>query len=56
MKLKITFSENRSKFISVIIRTISLLIPLESVSILLNEDYSMWHDNLSKTRVVENNK
>lgn len=36
-----------------LIRTITRLIPLEPLSLFFSEDNTMWHDSLSKTRVVK---
>lgn len=39
--------------IQVLIRTISRFIPFEPFSIFLDEDKMMWHDKLSKTKVID---
>ena len=41
------------RFIQVLKRTVTRFIPLEPFSILLDEKREMWHDKLSKTKVVD---
>jgi len=41
------------RFIQVIGRTLMRLVPFDPFSIFLNEERRMWHDNVSKTRVVD---
>ena len=41
------------RFIKVLIRTISRFIPFEPFSIFLDEEKRMWHDKLSKTKVLD---
>jgi uncharacterized RDD family membrane protein YckC len=44
---------NAKRFIQVLKRTASRFIPLEPFSILLDEKREMWHDKISKTKVVD---
>ncbi len=56
LKFKIEGMEeflNAKRFIQVLKRTISRFIPLEPFSILLDENREMWHDKISKTKVVD---
>ena len=56
LKFKIEGMEeflNAKRFIQVLKRTISRFIPLEPFSILLDEKREMWHDKISKTKVVD---
>lgn len=56
MGLKIIGLENlpiRQKMIQVLVRTLSRLIPFEPISLFLTEEgKTMWHDRISKTKVV----
>ena len=53
MKLKVIQTGNKNKFITIFIRTISRLIPLDLVTFLIFEN-ELLHDKISKTKVVEN--
>ena len=56
LKFKIVGVEeslNIRRFIQVLKRTVSRFIPLEPFSIFLDENWEMWHDKFSKTRVVD---
>ena len=53
MKLKIIQTDNKNKFTTIFIRTISRLIPLDLVTFLIFEN-ELLHDKISKTKVVEN--
>ena len=54
-KSKVVLIEDRKKkYGYILVRTISRLIPFEPLSIFFNSDYIMWHDKLSKTRVINN--
>ncbi|PIE50249.1 MAG: hypothetical protein CSA38_04145 [Flavobacteriales bacterium] len=48
MKLKVSYEKNR--FLSILIRTLSRLIPLELISFLILKD-QLLHDKISKTKV-----
>jgi uncharacterized RDD family membrane protein YckC len=41
------------RLIQVLKRTLVRLFPLDPFSIFLNEEYKTWHDQVSKTRVVD---
>ena len=51
-KTKVEYISNQNKFLSILIRTISRLIPFEPLSIFLSDEHTMWHDKLSKTKLV----
>ena len=53
MKLKVIQTENKNKFTTIFIRTISRLIPLDLATFLIFEN-ELLHDKISKTKVVEN--
>jgi uncharacterized RDD family membrane protein YckC len=53
LKLKIIQTDNKNKFITFFIRTISRLIPLDLATFLIFEN-ELLHDKISKTKVVEN--
>jgi uncharacterized RDD family membrane protein YckC len=54
--LKVVFlNESKENFILVLFRTISRFIPLDTISILFNSDALMWHDKLSKSKVIITN-
>lgn len=56
LKMKIVGFDNNNKFLlfkQVIIRNLTRWIPLDQVSIFFNDNYLMWHDIISKTKVVE---
>jgi uncharacterized RDD family membrane protein YckC len=56
LRLKVICLENKSfknKIVTIFIRTISRLIPLEPFSIFFNKKEKMWHDSLSNTCVEE---
>ena len=44
---------NKKRFIQIMKRTASRFIPLEPFSILLDEKREMWHDKISKTKVID---
>lgn len=46
-------SLNLSRLLQVFKRTISRFIPFEPISILLDEERIMWHDKISKTKVID---
>ncbi len=46
-------SKGMEKFIQVLGRTLMRLIPLDPFSIFFNEERIMWHDRVSKTKVVD---
>ena len=46
-------SNGKLRFKQVLIRNIVKLIPIEPFSIILNEEYRMWHDIASKTTVID---
>lgn len=46
-------SKDMGKFIQVLGRTLMRLIPLDPFSIFFNEEKTMWHDSVSKTKVVD---
>ncbi len=52
------FDESLSlnRLFQILKRTLSRFIPLEPFSILLDEEREMWHDKLSKTKVVDARK
>lgn len=55
LKLKIIGFDNSNKFIlfkQVIIRNLTRWIPLDQVSIFFNDNYLMWHDEISKTKII----
>ena len=53
MKLKVVFFTSKGeKLNAIIIRTLSRLIPFDILSFALNNKGDLWHDTLSKTRVV----
>ena len=50
---RVEFVGERERHLGLIIlRTISRVIPLEPFSIFFDDEYKMWHDKLSKTRVT----
>ena len=51
-KTKVEFVEANNKTLQIFIRTLMRFIPLEPLSIFFFNDDSMWHDRVSKTRVV----
>jgi len=53
-KLKIHYIGNNIFFVSILIRTISRLIPFDVFFLLLNNENLLLHDKLSKTIVVNN--
>ena len=53
MKLKVIQTDNKNKFATIFIRTISRLIPLDLATFLIFEN-ELLHDKISKTKVVEN--
>ena len=53
MKLKVIQTDNKNKFTTIFIRTISRLIPLDLATFLIFEN-ELLHDKISKTKVVEN--
>ena len=44
---------NLGHFLQVLKRTLSRIIPLDPISIFFDEDWIMWHDKLSKTKVID---
>lgn len=46
-------SNGKLRLKQVLIRNLIKLIPIEPFSIILNEEYRMWHDMVSKTTVVD---
>ncbi len=46
-------SKGMVRFIQVLGRTLMRLIPLDPFSIFLNKEKTMWHDSVSKTKVVD---
>jgi len=57
LKLKIIGYErgNKKKLIKqILIRNLVKFIPLDPFSIFLYNDYQMWHDMVSKTKVIDN--
>lgn len=56
MKFKITgFAESKSwtRLKQVLLRNVIRLIPIDPFSIFLNEEHRMWHDSISKTKVID---
>ena len=56
LKLKIVGVERKKlneRFFQILVRTIVRFIPFEPFSIFLNEEKVMWHDRLSKTKVID---
>lgn len=53
LKLKIEQTKTNNKYLSIFVRTISRLIPLDLATFLIFEN-ELLHDKLSKTKVVEN--
>ncbi len=55
-KIKVLGFENinkKARLKKTIIRNISRLIPFEPFSVLLSNEYEMWHDSLSKTKIID---
>jgi uncharacterized RDD family membrane protein YckC len=52
MKLDVVFLFENKLFVHLFIRTVSRLIPFDLISIFLNDEQEMWHDKLSKTKVI----
>ena len=45
--------DKKRRLFQILKRTIFRLIPFEPLSIFLNEEREMWHDKISKTKVVD---
>ncbi|MGA2406061.1 MAG: RDD family protein [Bacteroidales bacterium] len=46
-------SLNRPSVIKILVRTLSRFIPLEGLSILLNDKKQIWHDQISGTTIIK---
>jgi uncharacterized RDD family membrane protein YckC len=57
MRLEVVFfTSKEEKLKTTIIRTISRLIPFDILSFILNNNGDLWHDSLSKTKVISKKK
>jgi hypothetical protein len=56
-RTKVEFiDKTQNKFVAVLIRTVSRIIPFEPLSIFFDEKNIMWHDKFSKSKVEIINK